>query len=145
MGRLVTLEKTIGLEALLLNMTTNLGSPVGVSVAFPQGLDCRDYEHIQRIGVCAGSGASLLTGLDDVDLLLTGEMSHHDALAATEKGMVVVCLGHSNSERGYLHQVMRGKLLQELASNRDLKEPQVSVSEADRDPFVSLTRLNLFE
>lgn len=35
------------------------------------------------------SGASIFRGLD-VDMLFTGELSHHDALAAVEKGQVVL-------------------------------------------------------
>ena len=54
----------------------------------------------------------MLNGLD-VDLLVTGELSHHEALAVVERGKCVVALLHSNSERGYL-QVMRPRLLEGL-------------------------------
>ena len=86
----------------------------------------------------------------DVDLLVTGELSHHEALAAIEKGKCVVALLHSNSERGYLH-VMRPKLLevlreewarireQEGAESSGEAEVEsscrVDVSERDRDPY----------
>ena len=45
-----------------------------------------------------------------VDLFFTGELSHHDALAATERGACVVTLFHSNSERGFLWSVLRDRL-----------------------------------
>ena len=35
-------------------------------------------------------------------LFVTGEMRHHDLLAAGERGMTVILAGHTNSERGYL-------------------------------------------
>lgn len=78
----------------------------------------------------------------DVDLLLTGELSHHEALAATENEKVVICLGHSNSERGYLDAVMKGKLLEALKTESSIEggEVSVEVSETDRDPFLSLVR-----
>lgn len=44
---------------------------------------------ISTIGICAGSGEHVLANLD-VDVLFTGELSHHHALAATEKGQLVV-------------------------------------------------------
>jgi hypothetical protein len=92
-----------------------------------------------------------LGGLD-VDLIFTGEMTHHDALAAIEKGQVVISLFHSNSERGFLAEVLLGqleeavetewsKLREEERDNEDLKEAlaeddfEVAVSEVDRDPY----------
>ena len=41
-------------------------------------------------------------------------MSHHEALAVTERGGCVVTLFHSNSERGYLWGIMRERLEEEL-------------------------------
>jgi hypothetical protein len=88
--------------------------------------------------------------------LFTGELSHHDALAVTEKGGCVVSLFHSNSERGYLYSVMKGKLEVEIKkewekmrkSTLEGKEADehledglrdetvtVAVSERDRDPY----------
>lgn len=90
------------------------------------------------------------------DLLLTGEMSHHEALAATERGSVVISLSHTNSERGYLRSVMQPKLLDEVTKQweqsvsleagndeigvirtlaKDQGAVEVSVSDADRDPY----------
>ncbi|MFB3894316.1 MAG: Nif3-like dinuclear metal center hexameric protein [Phycisphaerae bacterium] len=60
--------------------------------------------------------------------LLTGEMRHHDALAATRAGLTVACLGHSNSERIALAGL--AKRLSEMAPRLT-----VAVSQADRDPF----------
>merc|ERR1711977_113168 len=79
----------------------------GVSVAVPQEYlpGQRSDIPIKTIGICAGSGGSMLNGLD-VDLLFTGELSHHEALAAVEAGRCVVTAFHSNSERAFLEQRM---------------------------------------
>ncbi|KLJ09825.1 hypothetical protein EMPG_14755 [Blastomyces silverae] len=93
------------------------------------------------------------------DVLVTGEMSHHDALAAIENGAAVVSLFHSDSERGYLSAVMRGRLEEALRGEWDAVRAQeaatlagsdgdkdmrdwlsdsnftVSVSERDQDPY----------
>lgn len=77
----------------------------------------------------------MLNGLD-VDMLFTGELSHHEALAAIEAGRVVVTTFHSNSERAFLENVMARDLLQNL-EEEGVPDPQrsVVVSQADRDPY----------
>jgi putative NIF3 family GTP cyclohydrolase 1 type 2 len=64
-----------------------------------------------------------------VDLYLTGEMRHHDALRAAKMGMTVVCALHSNSERAFLPR-LKERMVAALPSLR------VEVSGEDRDPFV---------
>jgi putative NIF3 family GTP cyclohydrolase 1 type 2 len=36
---------------------------------------------IKSIGICAGSGASVLRGAPNADLWFTGEMSHHESFS----------------------------------------------------------------
>ena len=46
---------------------------------------------IKRVAICAGSGSSVLANVP-ADLYLTGEMGHHDCLAAIEQNTnVVLC------------------------------------------------------
>jgi len=59
---------------------------------------------IETVAVCPGAGGSLLAELTDVDLVLTGEMRHHDQLALSGRGTWVVMTGHTSTERGYLPQ-----------------------------------------
>jgi dinuclear metal center YbgI/SA1388 family protein len=59
---------------------------------------------------------------------LTGEMRHHDALAATNAGLTVVCVGHSNSER-----ITMVSLAKRIA--KAMPKLKVTVSKLDRDPF----------
>lgn len=163
-GRLVTFNEAQPLPALVDLIGHGIGLPGGIPIATPQSRSIDDIQ-IQTVGMCPGSGSGVLLRGDTIpDLLLTGEMSHHEALAATERGSVVISLSHSNSERGYLRAVMQNKLLRELSmawkSDREEAlraiqdsakqggaapakaagiyedvEVDVSVSEADRDPY----------
>lgn len=57
----------------------------------------------QHVAVCAGSGASILAshggGGKVADVLITGEMSHHELLNAASRGHAIILTNHSNSER----------------------------------------------
>lgn len=64
------------------------------------------------------------------DMFLTGEMSHHEVLDATSRGISVILCEHSNTERGYL-TIMKHKLQQVLGNNIN-----ISVSDVDCDPLV---------
>ena len=150
MGRIVLFNDAQPLPTLLDRIGKGLNNPKGFPIAIPQDASIGDMQ-IRSVGICAGSGASLLGNLD-VDLLFTGEMSHHEALAAIEKGQVVISLFHSNSERGFLAEVLREQLedtiegewqavreegkgderLEEALADDDF---DVAVSEVDRDPY----------
>ena len=84
---------------------------------------------IKTVAVCAGSGSSVLKGVK-ADLYLTGEMSHHEVLDANHRGKTVILCDHSNTERGFLAQVLKPKL-------HTLFEEQVEiiVSQVDSDPL----------
>lgn len=51
----------------------------------PNGLD----SHISKVSLCAGSGGSVVMNTD-ADLYFTGELSHHQVLAAMAKGISVI-------------------------------------------------------
>jgi putative NIF3 family GTP cyclohydrolase 1 type 2 len=150
MGRIVQFNQPQPLPMLLDRIGKGLNNPKGFPIAIPQTATISDIE-ISSVGICAGSGASLLSNLD-VDLLFTGEMSHHEALAAIEKGQVVINLFHSNSERGFLAEVLLeqleeavetewNKAREEGTDDNELKEAlaeeefEIAVSEVDRDPY----------
>jgi len=63
------------------------------------------------------------------DVFLTGELSHHDALAAVAAGTTVVLAGHSNTERPFL-RVLQKRLRREFGRGLDVR-----LCRADRDPF----------
>lgn len=162
MGRIVRFEKPVPLTAIIDRIGLGLGNPKGFPIAVPQGKDASDMQ-IRSIGICAGSGGGLFSqmerdGESDIDLYFTGELSHHEALAAIEKGKCVICLFHSNTERGFLHGVLRrqleevlgeewsrvraeereaakGGLSEEFREALEDEQFDVAVSEVDRDPY----------
>ncbi|KAJ1977475.1 hypothetical protein H4R34_003566 [Dimargaris verticillata] len=91
-----------------------------------------DADPIRTVAICAGSGASVLTQTR-ADLYFTGEMSHHEVLAATESGTSVILCEHSNTERKYLSQVMQPFLRSEFQNLQMAYD--VVCSQSDRDPL----------
>lgn len=89
-------------------------------------LDCE----VTRAAVCAGSGGDLIGDAlaAGAQLLLTGEVRHHDALRAVARGLVVVCTRHSTSERGALAALAR-RLSERLPG------VAVAASVRDHDPL----------
>lgn len=87
-------------------------------------------KEVRRAAVAAGSGGDLVgdAARQGADLLLTGELRHHDALAAVRAGLVVFSVLHSVSERSALAGLQRR--LEAL-----LPDVRVSQSREDRDPF----------
>lgn len=154
MGRLVTFATPQPLTHLIERIARGVGNPKGFPVAIPQNRQVEDID-IKTVAICAGSGGSVFKNVK-ADLLFTGELSHHEALAATEQGMSVVTLFHSNTERGFLHSVLKEQLTsmlqQEWKKVREAEKQEeglseewdealadedvlVEVSERDRDPF----------
>jgi len=113
MGRIVYLAEPVALTEIIDRIGLGLGNPKGFPIAVPQGKEVSEMM-IRSIGICAGSGGHLFSEMEqngeEVDLYFTGELSHHEALAAIEKGKCVICLFHSNTERGFLHSVMKTQL-----------------------------------
>jgi dinuclear metal center YbgI/SA1388 family protein len=77
-------------------------------------------------GSCGGLWKKALAA--GAGFYLTGEMRHHDALAATNAGLTVVCVGHSNSER-----ITMVSLAKRIAGA--MPKLKITVSKLDRDPF----------
>ncbi|KAJ8063609.1 hypothetical protein OCU04_007477 [Sclerotinia nivalis] len=133
-GRIVRFKQPQKLGDLVARMQSSLqigGRISGLSIAVPQSIPRGQKSSIEisSIGICAGSGGSMLNGLD-VDLLFTGELSHHEALAAVEQGKCVVTAFHSNTERAFLKDRMQTALTEALEG-----KAEIAVSEVDRDPF----------
>ena len=86
---------------------------------------------VQSFAVCAGSGASVLKNvLGSVDLIITGEMSHHEVLDAKFNGTSVMLTEHSDSERKYLAEFKKVVENIRLLPNCDL-----IISQTDKDPL----------
>jgi len=85
---------------------------------------------VRRAAVCAGSCGPIINRVitDKADLYLTGELKHHQALAAQEAGLTCICLSHTVSERFILKKV--AKQLQ-----KHIKGIKFKISQKDADPF----------
>ncbi len=85
---------------------------------------------VRTAAVCAGTCGEILNRViaGGADLYLTGELKHHQALAAQEAGLTCICLSHTVSERFILKKV--AAQVKRLAG-----ELNVKVSRKDADPF----------
>jgi len=140
-GRVVKLDKPIPMCELEARIKRHL-SLAQIQVGYPvaSGSTCTSEMVVQTIAICAGSGGSMLLG-HDADVYFTGEMSHHEVLAAVAAGKVVVLCGHTNTERGWLPVLASRlgdelRLLQDQGTDFDAEAKlEVHVSTADHDPL----------
>lgn len=114
-ARVVELADAIDLSSLAQRLQRELPAP---HAAIARAGDAP----VRTIALCAGAGASALKELE-TDCWLTGEMKHHDVLAAGERGISVLLCGHTETERGYL-AVLRQRLLDELDQPLEIKLAQ---------------------
>lgn len=103
-GRRLVLDQSATVAQLAERLKKHLAIGV-VNVALSEDHD-RPLTHI---GVCPGSGASLasLARAEGCDVYITGEMQHHDVIAALHSGLSLILAGHTNTERGYLPRLAR--------------------------------------
>lgn len=94
------------------------------------GIIGREKRMVAKAAVCAGSCGKIINLViaAKADLYLTGELKHHQALAAQEAGVTCVCLSHSVSERFALKK-FAGQLQKEIG------EVTIKISKKDADPF----------
>ena len=111
------------------DVISSLKSHLGVStVRVAEGRDGPGrHEHV---GLCPGAGGSLLdaAAVHGCTLFVTGEMRHHDVLAAVDRGITVILAGHTNTERGDLPH-LRDRLATALPGCA------FTVSKRDRTPW----------
>lgn len=125
-GRVCKLDEAITLKDAIERIKKYTGlTKVHVATAINGSLDSQ----VRKFGVCAGSGASVLKSIrEPIDLFLTGEISHHEALDASHKQISIIALNHSNSERGYLKDF-------KAIIQKKLNDVVIVVSEEDKDPL----------
>ncbi len=84
-------------------------------------------EHIGSVALCTGAGASLMDRVK-AECFLTGDIKYHDAMKAMSQGLMIVDIGHWESERFF------GELMAE-----QLKNLSISVIIApSKNPFTTL-------
>lgn len=133
MGRLVTLKTPVSINELVSRVKAHLGlQHIQVALA-PDHRKDMNAPLVKTIGLCAGSGGSVLRGCK-ADVHFTGELGHHEALGLVESGVSALVCGHSNTERGFLARLQK-TLASEL--EKDWKDGPIEVllSSSDRDPL----------
>ncbi|KAJ7464172.1 NGG1p interacting factor 3 [Mycena latifolia] len=97
-----TFDPPISMEVLECRIKKNLSLSqiqVGYSPLRPERL-------VSTVAICAGSGGSLFSvmGSTTADVWFTGEMEHHEVLAAVAAGshIILFTCGHTNTKRGDL-------------------------------------------
>lgn len=98
LGRICHLEKRMDAEEFFAYVSKKLGIKELRYNFF------RSHMQISKFAVVTGSGASLWKHClrRGVDVLLTGDMKHHDAIDAKENGVLIVDAGHFATERIYM-------------------------------------------
>ncbi len=89
---------------------------------------------VNTVAVAAGSGKSFISCAAErgADVLVTGDIGHHDALDAQDAGIALIDVGHYNSEviaMGPLTERLRGRL---VATGH---KAEVFLASAGQDPF----------
>jgi len=128
MGRVGRLKRPVGVGALIARVKKAAGVGRVLVAAGPGGAGAK--APVSVAACCAGSAGAMFRAAAEAGatFYLTGEMRHHDAMAAAGAGMTVVCLGHSNSERMALRPLAK-RVKAMLAGLK------VAVARTDRDPF----------
>lgn len=127
-GRVADLSEPTALDALVPAVKRHLGLAHLRLAAHPDLAG--GTRLVSRVAVCPGAGGSVLSAARDADLVLTGEMRHHDVLARVSAGGAVLLTDHTNTERGYLPTLAR-RLERAL-------DVSVRVSALDADPLAVL-------
>ncbi|KAF8488685.1 NGG1p interacting factor 3 [Gautieria morchelliformis] len=131
-GRLLAYQNAVSLGNIVAAMKAYLGLKYLQVASAPVPRLTETSHTVKSVAICAGSGGAMLKDVD-ADLYFTGEMSHHEVLAAVAKGTHVILCGHDNTERGYL-PTLQEKLQDSLSKERD-GPFEVVVSTRDRHPL----------
>jgi putative NIF3 family GTP cyclohydrolase 1 type 2 len=127
-GRRVVLDQKATLEQIVDRIKQRLAvSRIRVAIGH------NPPEAYRTIGLCAGAGAEMLDAAiaQGCELFFTGEMRHHEVIAAQARGCTIVLAGHTNTERGYL-AVLRNSLREALP------EATIEISQKDGDPLLPM-------
>jgi putative NIF3 family GTP cyclohydrolase 1 type 2 len=92
-------------------------------------------KEIESVAICTGAGGSVVRSWrrGTADLLLTGEMTHHECAEAHEMGLPVLLVGHWASEAIVSPRV--ADLLRMTLSERGFGEVDITVSKAEKNPL----------
>jgi len=123
LGRIGKLAQPLRIEQIIQRIKKHTGAKA-------VGLVGNEKRLVKTAAVCAGSCGKIINSViaAKAELYLTGELKHHQALAAQEAGLTCICLSHTVSERFILKKF--AKQLQ-----KQLNSVTIRVSKKDADPF----------
>lgn len=123
LGRIGALAKPTPLKTIIAKIKKQTGAKA-------VGIVGREKRLVKTAAVCAGSCSKIINLViaQKADLYLTGELKHHQALAAQEAGVTILCLSHTVSER-FILKKFAGQLQKQLPA------VTIKVSKKDFDPF----------
>ncbi|MBK5251498.1 MAG: Nif3-like dinuclear metal center hexameric protein [Peptostreptococcaceae bacterium] len=126
-GRVGRLDNPMSLKILLKNLKSILSA---------EALRYTGDENriIDKVGLCTGSGSDLIREAyrKGVDCFLTGDIKYHDAQFARMNNMVLVDIGHYESENIFKY-AFREMLVEEIGII--MQKSDILVSEEDINPF----------
>lgn len=127
-GRVGRLAQALTLEALTNRLMEALPAPWARLVGDPE-------RKVERIAVCPGSGGDLWPRARDMgaQVLVTGDVKHHQAREALEEGMAILDLGHFATEAW-------GMAILAERIRKEIPQLGVSMEGSLKDPFLIYTR-----
>jgi putative NIF3 family GTP cyclohydrolase 1 type 2 len=123
LGKIGSLEKPMRMNKIIERIKKYTGAKA-------VGIVGNEKRLVKTAAVCAGSCGKIINSViaNGCDLYVTGELKHHQALAAQEADLTCICLSHTVSERFILT-----KLAKQL--QKQMKQITIKVSKKDADPF----------
>ena len=123
LGRIGKLDKPTQLSQIIKRIKRHTGAKA-------IGIVGKENRLVKTAAVCAGSCGKIINSViaAKCDLYLTGELKHHQALAAQEANLTCICLSHTVSERFILKKFAR-------RLQKQMKQITIRISKKDADPF----------
>ena len=123
LGRIGKVKPPVRIKQIMSRIRKSTGSQIAGIVGDEKRL-------VKTAAVCAGSCGKIINSViaAKADCYVTGELKHHQALAAQEAGLTCICLSHTVSERFILKKFAR-------QLQKKLKQVTIKISKKDADPF----------
>ncbi len=115
-GRVGELETAMTVEALASKVADKLGGVVRIA----------GTGAVSTVAVLPGSGGSMLSGVD-ADVVVTGDISHHQARELVARGVAVIDPGHAATERPGVQAL--------YAAVAEIVGSAVDMTDVDSDPW----------
>ena len=114
-----SLNEIVALVKAKLNISTKLNVVFG------------DEKLVTKVLVCTGSGGDMVKDAiaNNCDLLITGDVSYHSALAAKESGLKLIDAGHYHTEKIFKENIY------ELLKKYIDPDVYIKVSNIEQNPF----------